>query len=50
MDGALERIRIDRSHIVASLDPVNPLDINKLEQIHAIVRIANAIPINPDLL
>ncbi len=41
---------MDRSHFVASVHHVNPLDINKLEQIHAIERIAQAIPIHPDLL
>ena len=46
----LERIRIDRSHFVALINPVNPLDINRIEQIHAIERIAKAIPLNPDLL
>lgn len=31
---------INRSHKVASVNHVNPLDINKIEQIHAIKRIA----------
>ncbi len=31
---------IDRSRFVASVHHVNPLDINKLGQIHAIERIA----------
>ncbi len=41
---------IDRSHFVASVNHVNPLDIYKIEQIHAIGRIAKAMPTNPDLL
>ena len=41
---------IDRSHFVASVHYANPLDINKIEQIHAIERFAKVIPINPDLL
>ena len=31
---------IDRSHFVASVNHVDPLDINKIEQIHAIELIA----------
>ncbi len=30
----LDRIRIDRTHIVGSIDPVNPVYIYKVEQIH----------------
>ncbi len=33
---ALDRIRIDRTHIAGSIDPVNPIYINKVEQIHAV--------------
>ncbi len=32
--GVLDRIRIDRTHSVASIDPVNPVYIYKVEQIH----------------
>jgi hypothetical protein len=31
---ALDRIRIDRTHIAGSIDSVNPVYTNKLEQIH----------------
>ncbi len=31
---ALDRIRIDRTHIVGSIDPVNPVYTFKVEQIH----------------
>ncbi len=41
---------MDRSHFVASVHHVNPLDIYKIEQMGAIERIAKAIPINHDLL
>ena len=41
---------IDRRHFVASVNHVNPLDINMIEQLNAIERIAQAIPINRDLL
>ncbi len=41
---------INPSHFVALVHHVNPLDINKREQRGAIERIAQAIPINPDLL
>ncbi len=41
---------IDRSHFVASVHYVYPLDINMIEQIHAIERFAKAIPVNPNLL
>ena len=37
----LDRIRIDRTHIVGSIDPVNPVKIYKIEQIHAVDRIAD---------
>ncbi len=37
---SLERIRIDRTHIVGSIDPVNPVYIYKVEQIHAVDGIA----------
>ncbi len=46
----LGRIRIDRTHIVCSIDPVNPVYIYKVEQIHAVDGIAVGDPINPDLL
>ncbi len=32
----LDRIRIDRPHDVGSIDPVNPVYIDKVEQIHAV--------------
>ena len=32
----LDRIRIDRTHTVDSIDPVNPVYIYKVEQIHAV--------------
>jgi len=38
---ALDRIRIDRTHIAGSVDPVNPVDISKVEQIHAVDGIAD---------
>ena len=41
---------IDRSHFVASVHYVDPLDIIEIEEMGAIERIAQAIPINPDLL
>ena len=31
---ALDRIRIDRTHIAVSIDPVNPVYTYKVEQIH----------------
>ncbi len=37
----LDRIRIDRTHIVGSIDPVNPVYIYKVEQIHAVDGIAD---------
>ena len=36
----LDRIRIDRTHIVASIDPVNPVYIHKVEQFYAVDGIA----------
>ena len=36
----LDRIRIDRIHIVGSIYSVNPAYIDKVEQIHAVDRIA----------
>ncbi len=36
----LEQIRIDRTHIAGSINPVNPVTINKVEQIHAVDGIA----------
>ncbi len=30
----LDRIRFDRTHTVGSIDPVNPVTIYKVEQIH----------------
>ncbi len=50
MKNALGRIRIDRIHIVGSIDPVNPVYTFKVEQIHAVDGIAVGDPINPDLL
>ena len=41
---------MDRSHLVASVNHVNPLDIFKIEPLNAIERTASAIPTNPDLL
>ncbi len=41
---------MDRSYFVASVNHVNPLDINKSEPMGAVERIAQAIPIHPDLL
>lgn len=41
---------IDLNHFVASVHYVNPLDINKSERMGAMERIAQAIPIHPDLL
>ena len=41
---------MERSHFVALVHYVNPLDINMIEQIHAIELIAYVIPINRDLL
>ncbi|MCH8926043.1 MAG: CHASE domain-containing protein, partial [Proteobacteria bacterium] len=40
-DEALDRIRIDRTHIVGSIDPVNPVTINEGEQIHAVDGLAD---------
>ena len=37
----LDRIRIERTHIVGSIDPVNPVYICKVEQIHAADGIAD---------
>jgi hypothetical protein len=37
----LDRIGIDRSHIAGSIDPVNPVTSNKVEQIHAVDGIAD---------
>ena len=41
---------MDRGHFVAPVHHVNPLDINKIEQMGAIERTAKAIPFHPDLL
>ncbi len=38
---ALDRIRIDRAHVAGSIDPVNPVYTNKVEQIHAVDGIAD---------
>ncbi|MEE8122652.1 MAG: hypothetical protein V3T93_00925 [Alphaproteobacteria bacterium] len=46
----LDRIRIDRTHIAGSIDPVNPVTIDKVEQIHAVDGTADGDSINPDLL
>ncbi len=40
----------NRRHFVGSVHRVNLLDINKIEKLNAIEWIAQAIPINPDLL
>ncbi len=40
MLSGLDRIRIDRTHIVGSVNPVNPVYINSVGQIHAVDRIA----------
>ncbi len=37
----LDRIRIDRSHIVGSIDPVNPVYTYTVEQIHVVDGIAD---------
>ena len=37
----LDRIRIDRTHIVGPIDPVNPVYKYKVEQIHAVDGIAD---------
>jgi predicted N-acetyltransferase YhbS len=37
---APDRIRIDRTHSAGSVDPVNPVYTNKIEQIHAVDGIA----------
>ena len=37
----LDRIRIDRTHIAGSIDPVTPVYIYKVEQIHAVAGIAD---------
>ncbi len=37
----LDRIRIDRTHIAGPIDPVIPVYINKVEQIHAVGGIAD---------
>ena len=37
----LDRIRFDRTHIVGSIDPVNPVYIYKVEQIQAVDGIAD---------
>ncbi len=41
---ALDRIRIDRTHIVGSVDPFNPVTIYKAEQIQAVDGIADGDP------
>ncbi len=37
----IDRIRIDRTHIVGSIEPVNSVYIYKVEQIHAVDGIAD---------
>ncbi len=37
---SLDRIRIDRTHAVGSINPVNPVYLHSVEQIHAVDRIA----------
>ena len=41
---------IHRSHFVASVNHVNPLDIYMIKRTGAIERTGSGIPINPDLL
>jgi hypothetical protein len=43
----LDRIMIDRTHIVGSIDHVNPVHIDKVEQIHAVDGIASGDPNQP---
>ncbi len=40
IDQWLDRIRIDRTRDPGSINPVNPVYINSVEQIHAVDRIA----------
>ena len=44
---SLDRIRIDRTHIAGSINPVNPVYIYKAEQIHAVDGIADGDPNQP---
>jgi len=46
----LDRIRIDRTRDPGSIDPVNPVPIKCVEQIHAVDRIAIDDSIGRDLL
>jgi len=48
--GGLARIGIDRTRDPGSIDPVNPVAIDSVEQIHAVDRIAVGDSIDPDLL
>ena len=50
MDNALERIMIDRDHLVTAIGRVNPLYIYNIEQIHVVIGSPRAIQINHDLL
>jgi len=45
-----ERITIARNHFMVSGDRVNPLYINRIEQIHITLRNREAIPQSDDLL
>ncbi len=47
---ALERIKFSRNHHAVPSKLVNPLYINKLEQILRVDGSLSVIPINPDLL
>jgi hypothetical protein len=45
----LERITIARNHFMVPGNRVNPLYINKIEQIHILQRNREAIPLKDDL-
>ena len=46
----LDRIKIDPTHFMRWIDIVNPVYINKIEQIHSHVGSPKAIPKIPDML
>ena len=46
----LDRIKIDPTHFMRWIDFVNPIYINKVEQIHTLVGSPKAIPNKPDML
>jgi hypothetical protein len=48
--GSLERITITRNRSTVPGDRVNPLYINRIEQIHILLRNREAIPQKDDLL